>query len=423
MQTQRLPVEIILHVLEDVEHDLAVRLDELRSPFYWCIPASVLRAAWAQRRYQQRLLWSRSIPPLCQINSMLREYMTNRLKVFKTPPTLRSFGRSKNCHARSVALSATTFYNHRSLTIFADDRIPFGTWRFIGSRNETWESLNFDMDLGNSQVSLGIYKFHMPRLPSLRSFTLRLADTQHWLDHLVLRTLVETSPKLINLTIFHLQGASLVSDNELKPACSLKSLHIRRFRECSQDTVGYLVSNSHQSLEELTIVLDGGPRPTGVTQRFYRGIGAGDLQAALAPCLELRTLRFADRVARLWDYEDLEERELDPDFGPLGFILDDMVKKLHHLQVLKIWGEIFSMTLFDNLNIAGCQLTELSIQSYPGLPMPIFLENLRTNPALSMLEILQIGSDTLPIYYASSLQAACQDLGIQMQILFENVNE
>ncbi|MBW0563956.1 hypothetical protein O181_103671 [Austropuccinia psidii MF-1] len=417
MNLQRLPEELMLQILEDVEHEIPVRLDEPQCPYYWCMSSSVLSPAWRKRRRKQRLAWSQSVPPLCQINSYFRQFMRRRLKAFDTPPTLRSFDSTRSSHTRSAALSANAFFHHKSLIIFLEDRIPYGTWRLIGSKSHIWESLTFDFSLGTSYVAPGIHKLHMPTLPNLRSFTLRSTGTQHWVDHQVLRNLVKSSPKLIHLTIFHLQGTSPVANSEPKPICSLKSLSIRRFRDCNQDTVGYLISNSHQSLRALTIVLDGAEWWTDLSLRYYRGIRATELQAALAPCVELRTLRFADRTARSVDYNNLHLRELDPEFGPLGYILDDMVNNLRRLKKLHIWGAIFSMKLFDNLQISGCRLKVLSIQGYPKFPVLDFLEHLRENPALGRLRLLQLGANMIHPEHARGLSFLCDEWNIEFRTL------
>ncbi|MBW0477403.1 hypothetical protein O181_017118 [Austropuccinia psidii MF-1] len=423
--TQRLPSEIILQILEDIEHDAVITLDEPSSPYYWCLPGITLSAAWFERREEQKLAWSRSVPPLFKIDKPLRHFMARRLKAIEIPPSWESFEPSMSSFSRPVSYFANTFYNHNSLMIFGEDIISSRTWRFIIRRSETWDSLTFDLDLIHPDTNLGV-QYLMTIFPKLTRFTMRVTGTPHWVDHKDIRTLVAESPKLIHLTIFHLLGESPTTGAEPSATCSLQSLHIRQLRGCNQDTLGFLVSNSHKSLQELTIVLDGVAWWGVQSHRFYRGIGANDLQASFAPCLELCTLRFADRVAKPGDHDLLLagnlNAELDPENAPLGYILDDMIKKLRKLEVLRICGRTFSMKIFENLNTSGCVLKELSIQSYPAFPMPSFLEHLKENRALSRLQKLQIGKEIIDDQYVIVLSSACQQSEIELQIIeYENV--
>ncbi|MBW0492998.1 hypothetical protein O181_032713 [Austropuccinia psidii MF-1] len=425
MGTRQFPTELILQVLENVEHDVLIRLDEASSPYYWCIPPMVLRTVWSERRRQKRVAWSESVPPLCQINRGFREVMTGRLQVFNTLPTWEAFGPSNSSQTKRAVLSANVFRNHTSLFIFGEDLIPYRTWLFINVKSDVWESITLDMDFEHPNMTGGLFELYLTNLPNLTSFTFRATGVKNWVDHMDIRRLVKASPKLKHLTISHLWGASTDSTSDPNPTCCLHSLYLRRFRHCNKNTLDYFVLNSLQSLQEVTIVLDGAIWWRGLSHRFYRGIYATDIQAVFASCVELRTLRFAEIVPRLGYNRPFIEHvdpELDPEFGPLGYILDDMVEKLRQLEILRICGRTFSMRLFDNLRNSGCRLKELSVQNYPGFPIPRFLQQLKENPALSRLEKFQIGTDAISDQYEGVLALACQELKIEFQTIdYENV--
>ncbi|MBW0500287.1 hypothetical protein O181_040002 [Austropuccinia psidii MF-1] len=365
---------------------------------------------------QQRQAWTDSVLPLCQINSTTRGAMTRRIKAFQRPRDLQHFKLYGSLQAMDKLAIATTFYNNRHLTIFSSEDLTHATWDFINERNDFWESLTFDMYFPHTAASPGLENLDLSNWKNLTSFTCRATSNQRWVDHLIIRSLVTASPKLINLTIFDLDGKSPVVRPEPQVLCKLQSLHLRRLRDCDRHTLRYLVSQSYHSLQELTIVLDCTPRNEIRTQRFYRGIRASQLRAAFSRCTRIRTLRIADHVASMSPPTPFTG-EYDPEDGPLGFIVDDMVRDLRRLKNLHTWGHIFSMDLFDNLRMSGCRIKSLSIQSYPNFPLSLFLEELKHNQALKRLESLAFGDVWLPPKNVSAITSLCKERKIKLQFL------
>ncbi|MBW0525840.1 hypothetical protein O181_065555 [Austropuccinia psidii MF-1] len=419
MEKQKLPTELYLQVFETVEHEIPEKLDEPGSLLYWCLEFSVLNETWVERLERQKRAWNESAPPLCQIDRCSRSVMLRRLKAFSGLPTLQNFETSGPSQAVSLAMPATAFYNHRRLLVFSEEQVPWDTWEFVISKSQTWESLTFDFNLQVGNMIAVHQALSSINLPNLERLTFRAASHQHWLDDLVVRRLAKAAPNLQHLTIFHLLGTTLPAGFKSETTCSLKSLHLRGLRRCNRGNLQALLSKSHHSLQELTVVLDSPPQRAGRGQRFYRGIGATDLQASFASCLEIRILRVADRVAKLLDYESLQTRELDPPNNPLGFILDNMVRTLPRLEVLAVWGGIFSMELFENLKVSGCRLKVLSIENYPHFPIWGFLRHLKENEALSNLETLSIGLDLLSTDETSLLSLVCSQCNIKLQFLLQ----
>ncbi|MBW0470227.1 hypothetical protein O181_009942 [Austropuccinia psidii MF-1] len=414
----RCPDELILQILESVELDEPEKINETNSPFYWCLVSWALPSAWATRLAQQQNAWNDNAVPLRQLNMATRKSMKNGHMAFRVPSMLPNVGPSRSSEQAFRPLTANTFYNRRHLRIFFGEDILAETWKLIIDKSQVLESLIFDVKLSKTDSEPSFFEFPITNFPNLTSFTLRSTSAEHWLDHLFVREIVAGSPNLLDLTVFQLHGNSAVLEPEREASCSLRSLYIRRFRECNEKTFSFIISKSHHTLEELTLVLDGPTFRGENGQRFHRGIGASELQTAIAPCTEIRTLRVADLVAKMSDYEDRTENvELDPEAGPLGFILDTMVTHLRHLEVLIIWGGIFSMEIFRNLETSGCQLKLLSIQNYPKFSVRRFLTRLIKNRSLRQLETLELGASMIPSQDARFLLAVCKQLHIELRIL------
>ncbi|MBW0500760.1 hypothetical protein O181_040475 [Austropuccinia psidii MF-1] len=430
-QLCHLPDELLLQVLENVELVENETIDELSSPFYWCLMTSQLPAAWSERLKMEKLIWKKVTLPLCQINQVSRDLMIKRVKSF-------TIGSSRSFQRRMSRQPTHFFHNDLNMRMFNENVMSNEVWKMIMDYAQSLQLLTFDVQNENTYGIPGLAHceaiidgFDLSIFPNLTSFTFRTASPDNWISHLAIKDLVKASPHLRSLTVFHLH-ADLVSDQDLDPelygepepdleeaSCQLISLHLRRFRHChEQNILSFILSKSHETLQELTLVFAGPNSRTDESQRFHRGVGANEVQAAFAPCKKLHTLRVADQVAGMSDYATpRQEVELDPEEGPLGFILDNMVRHLKDLKVLEMCGGIFSMDLFNNLKLSDCRLELLSIRNYPQFPISSFIEQLRSNKALSHLEKIELGSSMLCSTEEKIMFSVCQRLQLELKLL------
>ncbi|MBW0497512.1 hypothetical protein O181_037227 [Austropuccinia psidii MF-1] len=359
-----LPNELILQILEAVDVVEHETLDEASSPFYWCLHTHQLPEAWNERFKREKVTWNRVTLPLSQINQASRQVMRRRAQSFTIGSATSNAGTGRFSQPSIGGQPTKLFYNHKNLRMFSENMMTNEVWNIISDYAPALESLTFDVQPENTytvpSISVSPFRavvdaFNLSIFPYLTSFTFRTASSDNWILHLVIRDLVEACPHLINLTVFHIHGnVNQDYDPELygQASCQLKSLHLRRFRRChDQNLLPFILSKSYDTLEELTLVLSG---PNGIyegNQRFCRGIGANEIQTVIGSCKKLSTLRIADQVAKISDYETQpQELELDPENKPLGFILDNLILNLEKLENLEISDSPLRLHLLASQN-------------------------------------------------------------------------
>ncbi|OAV94653.1 hypothetical protein PTTG_12261 [Puccinia triticina 1-1 BBBD Race 1] len=364
-----LPLEIIHRIFQFVATDEDNQCELLSSSAYWSCPLRTQEVLWTHRIDVERRAWNTWVTfrMLCRAcNELISDRMGHSAVDVGTETDFRIV--VPRGQSRSTSLKRFRAFDMAGCF---DD-----LWSILNVNNETMESFFVErgnapneIECGYSLPSAGLVYSTFPRLTT---FTHRTNAATEWFSFRNLVELLRYSPELKHLTIFQLAGpqseedASQLMQNQGAPACQLSSLHIRRVRRMNGEMLKHIVANSHESLWQLTFVLESAVSIFTRSHLVDRGVArAMDICDAFEPCKQIETLRMADLMYDGSPSVGEQRREVFNRESPLSSVVEKLTSGLTHLQTLELCGTIKLEALYDRHEIlVPFKLKSLFIDRY-----------------------------------------------------------
>lgn len=397
MRVPFLPFDILSRITAELVNHSSKAIDDPESPIYWALSGHQLAAYRVDRTSPLEAFNQSHLVSLLAVTPAFREAASHHLR---TPLVIKDHEDINR--ALDPQSSFTGPLQHlSSLEIMLKCDLWNQVFELMRAHSDDLNSISLDVDREVQHLDPNMLFQTLRLLSNTSSFIYRAALTGVWINQSVLLDLLASWPKLQHLTLFQLYGTGAIETYKpngqasLNHQCQLRSLHLRRLCKVSESDLRAILSNAFESLEELTVVFDPTPHHPQ-SQSSARGLKADVLARVVADYKQIRVLRIADLVARIDDGDDVTHDVVyDPDDGPLGYVVDELVRGLPDLKTLETSGRIFSMDLFENLRMAGAELESLSVLRYPCFPFEKFLKQMGSNPSLSKLSELKIGNELL----------------------------
>lgn len=392
---QKLPNELLVQIFEMVKVDGEECVEPRETvESMWCSSVKGLHSMEVEERQRELSLWKNTIVPLLNVNSTVRATILPRLRNSLRIEDNEDIRMEERLLELLRQRPGRNHWGYNSLQIsLKSDLLPH-IFKLIDDNKKTLRSLTISSYGESSEGLISPLAESLSHLSALKHFSYRMNGLGEWIDHKTVMDVLATLSELQALTLFQIHGTLNESNprsEEPTASAKLRSLHIRRLRHCHGRDLATIVSKSHESLQELTFVFDRHHQP-GALLSEHRGVPATQVQEAFLPCKSIRILRIADLTTLDLTNGPLGRvGALDPENGPLGFMVDDMVRSLKQLEILEISGRIFSKDLFENLRMNGCTLQQFSIYNYPGFSIKILAYQLSTNQAFRKLKKLILG--------------------------------